>query len=73
MNFSLFDTPSRCFQLEHPRRPFPVMPSLVIKRKGEAPKCKTCRYFEHGWAKWGMCTVPMQMACNRYERKNRKK
>jgi hypothetical protein len=30
MNLSLWDTPSEYFQLEHPRRPFPVMPSLTV-------------------------------------------
>ena len=36
MNMSLWDTPSEYFQFEHPRRPFPVMPFLAVKSKGEA-------------------------------------
>ena len=69
MNLSLWDTPSEYFQWERPRRPFPVMPFLASKRKGEAPKCKTCQRFYS-------CTKghgPMSMACERYERKKKKK
>lgn len=69
MNLSLWDTPSEYFQLEHPRRPFPVLPFLAVKKKGEAPKCKTCRYFKND----RVCLSPMAMACPRYERKKRKK
>ena len=68
MNLSLWDTPSEFFQLSHPRRPFPVMPSLVKKSKGEAPKCKTCRLFYSCTKSHG----PMTMACEGYERKKKK-
>lgn len=69
MNLSLWDTPSEYFQLEHSRKPFPVMPSLTRKSKGEAPKCKTCKNFYS-------CTIShgtMSPACDRYKRKKRKK
>ena len=69
MNLSLWDTPSEYFQLEHPRRPFPVMPSLTVKSKGEAPKCKTCVRFYSCAKSHGTMT----MACDRYERKRKKK
>lgn len=69
MNLSLWDTPSEYFQLEHPRRSFPVMPSLTVKSKGEAPKCKTCIYFECAHC----CMKPMGMACEDYKRKKKKK
>lgn len=72
MNLSIWDTPE-IYMTQPPRRPFPVMPSLTRKRKGEAPKCKTCEYFKKYGAEWGRCTVPMQMACDRYKRKKRKK
>lgn len=69
MNLSLWDTRSDFFQLEHSRRPFPVMPSLAVKSKGEAPKCKTCKRFYECTTSHGT----MQKACDRYERKKRKK
>ena len=69
MNLSLWDAPKEFYMIEKPRRPFPVMPSLTRKSKGEAPKCKTCvRYYS--------CTKShgtMTMACDRYERKRKKK
>lgn len=68
MNLSLWDTPSEYFQLEHPRRSFPVMPSLAVKKKGEAPKCKTCKYFRTAWE----CDSPMKMACEKYARRKKK-
>lgn len=37
------------------------------KYKGESPKCKTCRYFKSN----RVCLSPMQMACERYERKKK--
>lgn len=69
MNLSLWDAPKEFYMIEKPRRPFPVMPLLTRKRKGEAPKCKTCTRFYtcikgHG---------PMSMACEIYERKKKKK
>lgn len=70
MKLSLFDTPSRCFQLEHPRRSFPVMPHLVVKKKGEAPKCKTCAHFSKYGP--GRCSDPMKMACDGYSRHPKK-
>lgn len=69
MNLSIWDTPSEYYMIEKPRRPFPVMPQLTTKRKGEAPKCKTCvRFYD--------CTKShgtMTRACERYERKKKKR
>lgn len=73
MNLSIWDAPKEYYMIEKPRRPFPVMPLLTHKRKGEAPKCKTCKHFKENGAQWGWCTVPMQMACDRYKRKKKKK
>lgn len=69
MNLSLWDSPEEFYMIEKPRRPFPVMPSLTHKRKGEAPKCKTCVRFYSCTKSHG----PMSMACDRYERKKKKK
>ena len=69
MNLSIWDVPKECYMIEKSRRPFPVMPSLTSKRKGEAPKCKTC-------VRLYSCTKShgtMSMACERYERKKKKK
>ena len=52
-----------------PKRPILPPDGYFQKKKGEAPKCKTCVRF---WS----CTKDhgtMSMACERYERKNRKK
>lgn len=68
MNLNIWDI-LEIYMTKPPRRPFPVLPSLTRKRKGEAPKCKTCKYFYS-------CTKfhgTMSRACDRYERKKRKK
>lgn len=39
------------------------------KHKGESPKCKSCVHFKTK----RYCCTPMQMACDSYERKKRKK
>ena len=65
---TLWDIPQEFYQIEHPKRAFPVLPSLAKKSKGEAPKCKTCVQFYD-------CTknhTPMSIACERYERKKKK-
>lgn len=50
------------------RGPMPVERRLVVKSKGEAPKCKTCvHYYTRR-----VCCDPMKMACDRYERKKKK-
>lgn len=41
----------------------------LAKHKGESPKCKSCVHFK---TKRNCCT-PMQIACDSYERKKRKK
>ena len=68
MNLSIWDTPE-IYMTKPPRRPFPVMPQLTTKRKGEAPKCKSCVRFYSCTKSHGTMT----MACERYERKKKKK
>ena len=68
MILNIWDTPTEFFEIKPPHRPFPVMPSLTRKRKGEAPKCKTCMRFYDCTKNHGTMTT----ACDRYERKKKK-
>lgn len=70
MNLNLFDVPSELYMMKHPHKPFPVVNVLTIKKKGEAPKCKTCVHFK---SKWFECCEPMKMACEKYKRKKKRK
>ena len=40
-----------------------------VRRKGEAPKCKTCVHFKTRTT----CLSPMKMACEDYKRKKKKR
>ena len=65
---TLFDVPQEFYVIEHPRRAFPVLPTLAKKSKGEAPKCKTCKHF----CDCRKNPTPMSIACEKYERKKKK-
>lgn len=57
------------FMFGSPRGPIPVERRLTNKRKGEAPKCKTCVYF----GLCHRCKDPMRMICENYKRKKKKR
>ena len=65
---NLWDVPQEFYMIEHPKRAFPVLPSLARKSKGEAPKCKSCVRFYSCTKSHGTMT----MACEMYERKKKK-
>ena len=69
MNLSLFDVSSELYMMKHPRKPFPVVKALTTKKKGEAPKCKTCKRFYDCTKSHGTMT----RACDRYDLKKRRK
>ena len=65
---NLLGIPKEFYMIEFPKRAFPVSPSLLKKSKGEATKCKTCKWFND-------CrnNDPMMIACEKYERRKKKK
>lgn len=57
------------YMFGRPRGPIPVESRLTVKKKGEAPKCKTCKRFYE----CHKSNSPMRMACDIYERKKKRK